>query len=97
MADPRLADYRVDPFRLIIDIYSPEALASGELFMVLKMRRGFCVFYTEKQSFFWKDTQFCNLTKIVIEILLSFVYNVFIVGRTSAPKQREEISFPKGE
>ena len=46
--------------------------------MVLKTQGGFCVFCTEKQSCFWTDTQFCNLTKISIEIPVPFVYNVFI-------------------
>ena len=57
----------------------------------------FWVFCTEKQMSIREYIQFCNLTKIVIEILAGFVYNDLIVGRTSAPKQREEISFPKGE
>ena len=37
-----------------------------------------CVFCTEKQLCFWTNTQFCNLTKINIEIRDGFVYNVFI-------------------
>lgn len=42
-----------------------------------------CVFCTEKQVYFWTDTQFCNLTKISIEIQDSFVYNVFIAVQST--------------
>lgn len=51
--------------------------------MVLKSKACFCVFCTEKQVYFWTDTQFCNLTKISIEIRESFVYNVFIAVQST--------------
>ena len=39
----------------------------------------FCVFYTEKQMSMCRFHHFCILTKKGIEILVFFVYNVFIV------------------
>ena len=39
----------------------------------------FCVFCTEEQVSVRQFHQFCILTKISIEILTPFVYNVFIV------------------
>ena len=40
---------------------------------------GFWLFCTEEQLSVCHFTQFCNLTKIGIEILYPFVYNVLIV------------------
>ena len=40
-----------------------------------------CLFYTEKQLFTGGFAQFCNLTKLGIEIPRSFVYNVCIAVR----------------
>lgn len=77
--------------------HAPIAFAVGDYSCCCKSILIFWMFCTEKQMSIGESIQFCNLTKIVIEILLSFVYNVFIVGRTSAPNQWEEISFPKGE
>ena len=56
-----------------------------------------CVFCTEKQVYFWADTRFYNLTKINIEIRISFVYNVFIaVPCTPTVSVEEGWTFPKG-
>ena len=44
-----------------------------------------CVLCTEKQVYFWTDTQFCILTKISIEIPGGFVYNVFIAVPCTQP------------
>lgn len=58
----------------------------------------FCVFCTEEQVSVCQFHQFCILTKISIEILRSFVYNVCIV--VLGTKQQEEAGeypFPKGE
>ena len=46
--------------------------------MCLNLRTGFCAFHTETQTSTGYFHQFCILTKISIEILSSFVYNVLI-------------------
>lgn len=55
-----------------------------------------CVFCTQKQMSFCYFHQFCNMTKISVEIFLFFVYNVFIAVPCTC-EQAEGEPFPKGE
>ena len=55
----------------------------GYLFVMTKITHEICVLCTEKQLYFWTNTQFCNLTKNNIEIRDGFVYNVFIAVQST--------------
>lgn len=46
------------------------------MYTLLEMGLFFCMLYTGKQMSFCHFTQFCNVTKIYIEIAIPFIYNV---------------------
>ena len=66
------------------------------LVSLLFLHANFWVFCTEKHLSMCQFHQFYNMTKISIEILSSFVYNVCIVVHSTQVQQAEGFASPKG-